>query len=227
MKILLFDTETTGLPHKPQFPAKMCKNNWADIVSIAWILADENGNALETEYHVIRPEGWNIPQDSVEIHKITEEYANTYGESLKSVMDKFIESVKSSDVLVAHNINFDKNVVNNALKWRLDFPYLLEDIVKRFFCTMKESREIVGLPGKTKGSYKMAKLSEMYERLFDKKPLQVLHNALSDTQIMKDCFFRIWGNPLDLPVEIVKETKDEAVKTPIITKMQLSLTDTS
>jgi len=217
MRVLLFDTETTGLPHKPQYPAKMCKNNWADIVSIAWILADEYGNALETEYHVIRPDGWSIPQDSVEIHKITEEHAYTYGDSLRCVITKFIECVSKSDVLVAHNMNFDKNVINNALKWRLDLSFLLEDVTKRFFCTMKESREIVGLPGKTKGTYKMAKLSEMYTRLFDKEPTEVLHNSLGDTQIMKDCFFRIWGNPLDLPEERVNITNEETAKTPIST----------
>jgi DNA polymerase III epsilon subunit-like protein len=215
MRVLLFDTETTGLPHKPQFPAKMCKNNWADIVSIAWILADENGNALETEYHVIRPDGWSIPQDSVEIHKITEEYAYACGESLGSVIIKFIECVRRSDVVVAHNINFDKNVINNALRWRMNLPYLLEDVATRLFCTMKESREIIGLPGKTKGTYKMAKLSEMYSRLFDKEPTEVLHNALGDTQIMKDCFFRIWGNPLDLPEEPVFNTNEETAKPPI------------
>lgn len=227
MRVLLFDTETTGLPHKPQYPAKMCKNNWADIVSIAWILADEHGNALETEYHVIRPEGWTIPQESVEIHKITEEHAYAYGEDLRTIMNKFVECVLKSDVLVAHNINFDKNIVNNALKWRLNLPYMLEDIVKRFFCTMQESRTIVGLPGKTKGTYKMAKLSEMYERLFNKKPTEMLHNSLGDTQIMKECFFRIWGNPIDLPEPIVKQITNEAVQTSIVTKMQISLTETA
>jgi hypothetical protein len=82
---------------------------------------------------------------------------------------------------------------------------------------MKESREIIGLPGKTKGTYKMAKLSEMYTRLFDKEPTEVLHNSLGDTQIMKDCFFRSWGNPLDLPEERVNSTNEETAKTSIST----------
>ena len=112
-------------------------------------------------------------------------------------------------------MNFDKNVINNALRWRMNLPYLLEDVAKRLFCTMKESREIIGLPGKTKGTYKMAKLSEMYSRLFDKEPTEVLHNALGDTQIMKDCFFRIWGNPLDLPEERIINTNEETAKTSI------------
>jgi hypothetical protein len=82
---------------------------------------------------------------------------------------------------------------------------------------MKESREIIGLPGKTKGSYKMAKLSEMYTRLFDKEPTQVLHNSLGDTQIMKDCFFRIWGNPLDLPKEIDNTINEKTDKNSVFT----------
>lgn len=215
MKVLLFDTETTGLPHKAQYPAKMGRNNWADIVSIAWILADENGNTLESEYHIIRPDGWSIPQESVDIHKITEEHAYMHGESLGSVIIQFIECVRKSDVVVAHNINFDKNTINNALKWRMNLPYLLEDVATRLFCTMRESREIIGLPGKTKGSYKLAKLSEMYTRLFDKEPSEVLHNAMGDTRIMKDCFFRIWGNPLDLPEERIMSINEETDKSTI------------
>jgi len=221
MLYLFFDTETTGLPKS--FSGSMKEGVWPDVVSIAWIVAEETGKVISTEYYIVKPDGWTIPPESTAIHGITQQTAMEHGQSLGNVIERFLADVEKADVLIAHNISFDVNVVNNALLWRIYSARLLEDFGKRFFCTMKHSTKLCGLPGKRTNTIKAPKLSELYVHLFGKEPSEVLHNALGDTQVLFKCFFAMWKT--GLPVEAVKEPKNEKVPSPVITKLVLSLTD--
>jgi DNA polymerase III epsilon subunit-like protein len=196
--------------------------NHPDIVSIAWILTNEKGVVLSKEYHIVKPQGWTIPDDSVAIHHITFDLASKYGVDLGSVMTGFVRDASVADVIVAHNIRFDQNVVNNALKWRLHSGLTLEGLGKRMFCTMQNGRKIVGLPGKTPNTFKYPKLSEMHNQLFGTIP-DNLHSSEKDTEVLMKCFFRVWGNPLDLPEENPVQPNEARVAT----KLVLSLAETS
>jgi len=225
MKYLFFDTETTGLPLE-RVPAKKTMGIWPNPVSIAWILANECGVILHSEYHIIKPKNWMIPSESTEIHNISHEFATNYGADLEDVFDRFMWYANEADVLVAHNLHYDMNVVNNVLKWHLNRSLMLEDYKKRMFCTMINSRKLVGLPGKTPGKFKAPKLSEMYIQLFGTMPLLTLHNAMTDTQILYECFYKLWGRPCDLPKEsmvIINET----ASAPIITTFTIFTADLS
>ncbi len=237
MKYLFFDTETTGLPTN-HGPASKYENVWPFPVSIAWILADEGGVILNSEYHIIKPDGWDIPAESTTIHKITTTMATRYGIDLRTVMDRFMWYVNESDVVVAHNLHFDQNVVNNVLKWRLGKTVMIEDYNKRMFCTMVNGREIVGIPGKTPGKFKNAKLSEMYKQTFGCEPTGMLHNAMTDTTVLMQCFFKIWGTlevqestiaigVTDLPAKNYNLLINASASAPIITKLTISLADPS
>lgn len=235
MKYLFFDTETTGLP-KNHGPASKFEDVWPFPVSIAWILADEGGVILNSEYHLIKPEAWDIPPESIAIHKITPSMAMQHGISCRTVMERFLWYVGSCDVIVAHNLHFDQNVINNVLKWRLGKSMMLEDYKKRMFCTMSNGRDIVGMPGKTPGKFKNAKLSEMYKQTFGTEPTGTLHNAMTDTTILMQCFFRIWGTleidnnavtvDFDLPAKNYNLINATA-SAPVITTLTISLTDPS
>jgi DNA polymerase-3 subunit epsilon len=225
MKYLFFDTETTGLPSE-RFSARKMAGIWPNPVSIAWIMANDNGVILHSEYHIIKPRNWMIPRDSTDIHNITHEFAVANGADLEEVFNRFMWYVGEADVLVAHNLHFDTNVVNNVLKWHLNRSLMLEDYRKRMFCTMIHSRKLIGLPGKTHGTFKAAKLSEMYTRLFGTAQVLTLHNAMSDTQILYECFYKLWGRPCDLPNDNVVII-NEAASAPIITTLAISLTDPS
>jgi DNA polymerase III subunit epsilon len=225
MKYLFFDTETTGLP-SDRVPARKIQGVWPSPVSIAWILANDNGIILHSEYHIIKPRNWMIPRESTEIHNISHEFAVANGADLEEVFNRFLWYANEADVLVAHNLHFDMNVVNNVLKWHLNRTLMLEDYKKRMFCTMLNSRKLVGLPGKTPGSFKAPKLSEMYTQLFGSLPVLTLHNAMTDTQILYECFYKLWGRPCDLPEErtvIINET----ASAPIITTLSISIADPS
>lgn len=188
MKILLFDTETTGLPSSRKLAADG-PNIWPHIVSMSWIVLDADTNKIEKKvYRIVKPESWTIPEDATRIHGITTEYATKNGVSLKSVMDEF--RAEPRDMMIAHNMEFDHNVIVNAIKWDLKEP-IVQDSVPRM-CTMRTSRNICKIPSHY--GYKSPKLSELYKFVFNKDPSSTsLHNSLYDTEIL---------------VEIVQHSRD-------------------
>ena len=182
MKLLIFDTETTGLP-RLKIPANIEPNNWPHIVSISWVILDSDTNQIEKRRsYIIRPINWTIPEESVEIHGITSEKALQDGVQLSSVVGEFL--AEQYDVLVAHNLEFDYNVLCNAIIWDLELPF--KEFRKKKMCTMELSRNICNL--KTLfGKPKSPKLSELYEHVFKKKPSSVdLHNSIYDVQILTE-----------------------------------------
>jgi len=57
---LIFDTETTGIPHNKTAPITDL-NNWPRLVQLAWQLHDERGKLLSQHSYIIRPDGFDIP----------------------------------------------------------------------------------------------------------------------------------------------------------------------
>ena len=102
--VLTFDCETTGLPPKgakwdvdfAEFP---------NIVQLAWAV-----NEKERSY-IIKPEGWEIPEASTEVHGITAERANAEGVPFADIIDEFLEDCEKARLLVGHNIYFDTSIV--------------------------------------------------------------------------------------------------------------------
>jgi DNA polymerase III epsilon subunit-like protein len=184
MRLLIFDTETTGLP-KTREPAIKGADNWPHLVSIAWVVV-EGDMVVKSEYHIIKP-NWEIPQDSVNIHGITYEKAMAEGEHLSDVILKFME--EPYDIMIAHNMNFDFNVLINAIMWDLKLT-VYPDFKKRF-CTMEGSRIIMKIPFANGRGYKSPKLVELYEFIVRKKPApRSLHNSLYDAQLLAEIVMR-------------------------------------
>jgi DNA polymerase III epsilon subunit-like protein len=178
MRVLLFDTETTGLP-KTRVPATRGPNNWPHMVSIAWIILDGETKTKE-RYALIKPK-WTIPADSTLIHGITQSYAEQYGEDLGTVIAEFLAD--APDALMAHNMNFDFNVLINAILWDLGMNY---PKLPKQFCSMSIMMPVCKLPTQY-GYYKSPKLSELYKFIFNIEPDKTaLHNALFDVQILAE-----------------------------------------
>ena len=176
---MFFDTETTGLP-KYRDHAYKAPGNWPHIVSIAWIVLDEKLSIEKKEYFIIKP-CWEIPQESVRIHGITYEKAIKEGHDLREVLDKFWLDAGTRP-LIAHNMDFDLNVLINAELWDLGRRY---PFINKTYCTMELTRNVLKLPGNY--GYKNPKLSELFEFIFKKKPTG-LHNSLKDTELLVAIF---------------------------------------
>ncbi len=193
-RIIFFDTETTGLPKDRNINALLERDNWPDLVSISWIVYDGE-KRVSKESYIIRPQGWSIPEDAAKIHGITNQAANERGESLRDVLRAFTMALRSCNYVVAHNMEFDRNVLHAAYKWRLNadphefWPYKAE------ICTMVLSKDELRLPSKypkPNDLYKMPRLDELYEATFKAKAPAGAHSADRDTEVLAAIFWARW-----------------------------------
>ncbi len=190
-RVVIFDTETTGLPKDRNQIAVASAGNWPDIVSICWHVYD-NGVLWKKEHHIIKPFGWSIPEESTKIHGITEERALREGKPLKDILDEFKADAKSCDRLVAHNFAFDSNVLMNAYKWRLGedcggwWPFKAE------FCTMMVAAEELKIPG-PKG-YKWPRLDDLYVATFNEPAPAGAHSADRDVEVLAKIYFKRYSD---------------------------------
>jgi len=179
---MIFDTETTGLP-KNSTPAYNAPNNWPHLVSISWAILNSETNAVEKERsYIVYPETWVIPEDSTEIHGISHLQAVEQGVPLKNVMIEFIS--ENYDIMVAHNMNFDENVLVNAIRW--DMATLFEGFTKPRYCSMNLTRSMCNLKYHNSwGGTKPPKLKELYEIVMKKKPDETkLHSSEYDVAVL-------------------------------------------
>ena len=207
--LLFIDTETTGLPLVRDVKAVDKKGIWPDIVSIAWVISTETGEMCKKVYSVVKP-GWNIPADSIRIHGITMEYAMEHGRPLADVLAELRADLAVVDTVVAHNLEFDKNVIFNAYKWRLgQEPAWVSGAASVAtskaasgrggagtgeICTMAKSQIELKIPNPYPkyGPYKSPRLSELYMDTFGTTPTGQ-HNSQSDVQALCDIYWKRWG----------------------------------
>ena len=108
MKILVFDVETTGLPKKRK-AALDDFDNWPYIVQLSLVVYDviEGGIESINDSIIMLPENVVIPPESTLVHGITNEMMVKEGKDLKKELIYFLTDCANSDLLVAHNIEFE------------------------------------------------------------------------------------------------------------------------
>ena len=190
MKSLVFDVETTGLPigrdvplHKTEF--------YPFIVQFSWMLYDNKTMKIEKvcDYIIKLPDGEIIPDSSIEIHGITNEKVKKEGVDIVKVLNEFSCDMLNSDILVAHNLDFDKKIIrveylrNNKIDW-------LGRHRKKEYCTLKNSInmcKIVKIGRDGNKYFKWPKLMELHDHLYKTIPNN-LHNSLVDIFVCFRCF---------------------------------------
>lgn len=181
---LFFDIETTGLP-KVRDASITNLNNWPRMVQLAWSRYDENQNLIAEANYIIKPEGFTIPAGASKVHGITTEKALESGVHLETALQKFSEVISKSEIIIAHNMDFDEKIVG-AEFLRSGVKSVLFD--KQRFCTMKTTTELCQITGPY--GYKWPKLSELYYHLF-KRDFENAHDATVDVKACVKCFFEL------------------------------------
>ena len=179
MKILVFDTETTGIPS-----SKLTLEKQPAIVQFAAVMyvLDDGGvmNEVRKVDILINPKV-DIPVETTLIHKITNDMVKDKPEFAK-VAQEIKALFLDTDLVVAHNIAFDKKLLEiefARLGQKLDFwPSEIYD-------TMLESVNLCRLPSKNRG-FKSPRLSELHTFLFN-KDFDNAHNALDDVLATGRC----------------------------------------
>ncbi len=184
---LFFDTETTGLPKSWKAPVSDT-GNWPHIVQIAWALFDGNGVQTVFRDHIIKPEGFVIPESAAAIHGISTERALREGGPIAEILKEFSGAILSAGRLVAHNMDFDEKMVRVELLRKGMLDVLQEVPASHKICTMKSSTGYCKIPGPY--GDKWPKLSELHIKLFG-VDFEDQHNAASDVLCCAKCFFEL------------------------------------
>lgn len=172
MSYIAWDTETTGLPPKG-FRERATKDNihafdGCRMVSIAFVKFDADGNEIDAQHIIVKPDDFTV--GATHIHGITHEHALEHGVPFDEVYDHFVKVSSDCTALVAHNSEFDENVLFSECYRR---GKSLEPFKKiSFVCTLK----LV-----TERFLKPKKLFIIYNELTG-KTLENAHNALADSR---------------------------------------------
>ena len=191
MKILVFDIETTGLPKDMKGDIKD-SSNWPHIVQLSWLVYDDAIKSIVSLHdHIIKlSDNKQIPIESTNIHGITNEKMLNEGVSINLILPIFLKDFKDCQILVAHNIKFDINIIQAEL-FRNFKINPLQDHNKIEYCTMKYGKSITKIWKQSKyydGLYlKPPRLSELHEKLFATTPTN-LHNSMVDVWACFRCF---------------------------------------
>lgn len=205
MRILFFDTETNGLP-KNRYASVTDLGNWPRIIQIAWQvweLVDETFTRDTQVSYIVKPDEslvWN--NDSAKIHGISLSTAMERGTPGQIVFSQFMETAKSVDLVVAHNISFDKPIV--IAECFRNLKCLNSDWwPKNEYCSCINTKELCKLPSKFPkpgDKYKQPRLSELHTFLFGIPGDYTMHSADGDVLCLVACFQELYRRrvlPLD------------------------------
>jgi len=197
MKVMVFDTETTGLPkYMKHTPNQNNLDNWPHIVQMSYIIYDtDTDRVLNITDHIIRvPEGVQITEENAAIHGITQEISQQ-GIPLNMALDEFMVEFDNMDLIVAHNIEFDKKMLMAEL-YRANYILCVDKIraSTKYVCTMQEGIDLCNIKAFTKIEkkeyIKWPTLAELCQHLFKYEPKN-LHNSLNDVAICLRCFLKM------------------------------------
>jgi len=211
--VLVFDVETTGLIPKNQPDIEKCPY----IIQLSFIVYDMDSQKIDNSYNTYI----NIPS-SVSITREIEALTGatrakcSEGVCIHDALDKLYEQYMRCDTIVAHNIDFDTNMVRIELKRNERYiqrkmPYLFVLLTTGFevsakktrCCTMINTVDICniivssidkrGIPYTYK---KYPKLSELHQKIFGTIP-DNLHDSMVDTMVCLKCYLHLSGIPCD------------------------------
>jgi DNA polymerase III epsilon subunit-like protein len=205
MRILVFDTETTGLP-RTKIISPDTLDEWPHIVQFSYLVYDSSLNSIvkHGDNIIQLPSHVSIPEEATNIHKISNEMSATLGRPLKEVLNDFFFCARCVDKIVGHNVAFDINILKvELLRMINDKAGLMETedmwwkgelhFISMFpyvSCTLTDSVDLCNIQAVNRfGKYykKFPKLSELHEKLFGSTPKN-LHNSFCDILVTLRCF---------------------------------------
>ena len=208
MLVLVFDTETTGLPKNREIN-KNTISGWPSIVQFSYVIYDTQNNQIVKEFDRIIKVYTNvvISDECIKIHGITNEMSSAQGVIIQTVLLEFFTDVSSADLIVGHNIDFDIKMIKSEL-FRLTYHDNTDDLLiyikclkqldslTNIYCTMKETKQLCNIEAQYKNGnkyIKFPKLRELYEFLFKELPTG-FHNSLNDVKYTLRCFVKVKFN---------------------------------
>ena len=207
-RIMVFDVETTGLLPKRNIETPL--EELPHIIQMSFIIFDTVQFYICKKYnaYIKVTDNVEIPKIITELTGITRQTCDERVIDIVEVLGEFYHAYLSCDCIIAHNLSFDKKMVQleierNYVAMESTHPHLLHlfnPIFNQFhnielYCTMMSSLNICNIMmnskvDPTKQYKKFPKLAELYAKLFHSTP-ENLHNSLVDTLVCLRCFLKI------------------------------------
>ncbi|MDZ4251091.1 MAG: 3'-5' exonuclease [Sulfuritalea sp.] len=194
MNIVVFDTETTGIP-RWDLPAD--DPSQPHIVDIGGILCDETGKEIERFESIVKPDGWTVGDGAATVHGITTEIALAQGRPIIEVLDGFDALLARAGLLVAFNLRFDDKLLRGARR-RNGRPDGFGTIP--VFCCMRGATPLCKIPPTPRmrkagfEKFKTPNLGEAVKMLLNREHVGA-HRAMADAVATKDLYFALRCNP--------------------------------
>lgn len=184
MKILVFDTETTGFLNKKD-PRLEAQPYIIQFAGILWEI-DEDGTYSEISRKDIKIKPpIPIPYDSSQVHHIYDIDVQD-AQSMKEELDDIMDFLSQADTIIGHNIEYDEDMLHIELR-REEKQYLYKP--EQVICTMKTTVDFCALQWKWE-RFKYPKLWELYKKLFGEYFIGA-HDAMVDVEATLKCFLEL------------------------------------
>jgi len=213
--VLVFDVETTGILPKKDRLSKTSPTieAYPYILQLSYAKYDIITNTLLETYdtYIKINKNVEISQTITDLTGITRKNCLT-GTPIIEALSKFYEAYITSDVIVAHNIDFDRKMILIEIERnRLEILKRSAECMTIFnstyeelngvehYCTMRKGSIITNImveskyPGKPP-SLKWPRLEELYAKLFDGETVDGLHNAMVDVLVCLRCYMKMRHN---------------------------------
>jgi DNA polymerase-3 subunit epsilon len=197
MLALIFDTETTGIV---KWNAPAVSPEQPNLVQLGALLVDlETRRELQVLDIIIAPDGWTIPVEASNVHGIPQALAEQCGMMLESAVLPFRDLVAAADIVIGHNLKFDKIIMERASAMvDLIFGQPVGNLwtpKNQFGCTMLTSTPIVKKPQKSKRpmhsqDFAWPKLKEAHAFFFGEE-FDNQHNAMADVRATLKIFYEL------------------------------------
>ena len=190
---LVFDVETTGIPVRGEV---VTSPSYPHLVELAAVLVDaETERELASFSFVVKPTGWVIPDEAVQVHGISQGMAMEIGVPLSIAIASYTNLRAVADELAGHNVAFDLGIVAAALHRIGRTP--ASPGPDRVTCTAELGTPVCRLPPTERmvaagygDRFKKPKLEELYRALFNEE-LVGAHGALADCRAAARCLFEL------------------------------------
>lgn len=188
--IFVWDTETTSFV-KPALP--LWHSEQPHLVQVGGVLLTDAGDEVLAFEHVVRPDGWVVPDAAAAVHGITTERALDEGIELDVVVDQFTAYLRRAETaLVAFNLAFDSKVMSIARSRAGRGPY---GGPERHVCAMNAATPVLNLPPTEKMlrygfKVKRPSLREAHELLLG-AGFDGAHSALADARAAGRVFMKL------------------------------------
>lgn len=173
-KIIVFDTETTGLPDH-QLDEYDFDQPWIVQLGVVELIDWEIAGKMNVL--VCPPEGAPFNESAVNLHGITPELCVADGLPTPVVLESFRQMCQGADLICTYNWRFDERMIRTAAQ-RLNVPLPLWPDTTIEHCVMIQAQDFFG---------ERIKLNTCYKRLFNRK-LENAHDAFADTLAAMECF---------------------------------------